>query len=191
MTQRLVKAISLFPIHALRHRHGEVQNDSASITVAHFDTGSHCVLHARVCANGYRVANAGLRGSLWTDTCTAQHHRGSQTGWGAGWRRRGDKCAVAACHKFIGQRAFREILFKNGLPWIFVFDGLRGRDDGTVVIVGDLRLTYGSDALLFATCWACATDSRSKACRNSWQSCHPLPKNRVTSSSKRSLAKWC
>jgi hypothetical protein len=57
--------------------------------------------------------------------------------------------AVAACQKFIGQRAFREILFKNGLPWIFVFDGLRGRDDGTVVVVGDLRLTYDSNALLF------------------------------------------
>lgn len=57
--------------------------------------------------------------------------------------------AVAACQKFIGQRNFREILFKNGLPWIFVFDGLHGREDGTVVVVGDLRLTYDSNALLF------------------------------------------
>ena len=32
--------------------------------------------------------------------------------------------AVAACQKFIGQRAFRGILFKNGLPWVFVFGGL-------------------------------------------------------------------
>ena len=37
--------------------------------------------------------------------------------WAAG-------AAVAACQKFIGQRAFKEILFKNGLPWVFVFDGL-------------------------------------------------------------------
>ncbi len=29
--------------------------------------------------------------------------------------------AVAASQKFIGQREFGEILFKNGLPWVFVF----------------------------------------------------------------------
>jgi len=57
--------------------------------------------------------------------------------------------AVAACQKFIGQRTFREILFKNGLPWIFVFNGLHSKEDGTVVVVGDLRLTYDSNALLF------------------------------------------
>ena len=68
--------------------------------------------------------------------------------------------AVAACQKFIGQRAFKEILFKNGLPWIFVFDGLprlqnRERtgpmdsDDGTVVIVGDLGASYDKNLTLF------------------------------------------
>lgn len=57
--------------------------------------------------------------------------------------------AVAACQKFIGQRAFREILFKNGLPWIFVFDGLHSKDDGTVVVVGDLRGVYDPDSILF------------------------------------------
>ncbi len=68
--------------------------------------------------------------------------------------------AVAACQKFIGQRAFKEILFKNGLPWIFVFDGLPGLvggehagpvnpDDGTVVIVGDLGASYDRNLTLF------------------------------------------
>lgn len=57
--------------------------------------------------------------------------------------------AVATSQKFIGQRAFREILFKNGLPWIFVFDGLHGADDGTVVVVGDLRGAYDADSILF------------------------------------------
>lgn len=57
--------------------------------------------------------------------------------------------AVAATQKFIGQRAFREILFKNGLPWIFVFDGLRNADDGTVVVVGDLRGVYDPNSILF------------------------------------------
>jgi hypothetical protein len=68
--------------------------------------------------------------------------------------------AVAACQKFIGQRAFKEILFKNGLPWVFVFDGLPRRmqggragppdpDDGTVVIVGDLGASYDRNLTLF------------------------------------------
>ncbi len=57
--------------------------------------------------------------------------------------------AVAVTQKFIGQRAFREILFKNGLPWIFVFDGLRNADDGTVVVVGDLRGVYDANRILF------------------------------------------
>jgi hypothetical protein len=58
--------------------------------------------------------------------------------------------AVAASQKFIGQRAFREILFKNGLPWVFVFDGLPVKDgsvrtrpdDGTLVVLGDLGGVY-------------------------------------------------
>lgn len=68
--------------------------------------------------------------------------------------------AVAACQKFIGQRAFKEILFKNGLPWVFVFDGLPARvggqrtgpvnpDDGTVVVVGDLGASYDKNRTLF------------------------------------------
>lgn len=64
--------------------------------------------------------------------------------------------AVAATQKFIGQRPFRKLLFENGLPWVFVFDGLSSQktgrvnpDDGTVVIVGDLRKMYDPDRTLF------------------------------------------
>jgi hypothetical protein len=66
--------------------------------------------------------------------------------------------AVAACQKFIGQRPFREILFKNGLPWIFVFDGRPSPsnegssfapDDGTLVVVGELSGSYDKDLTLF------------------------------------------
>jgi hypothetical protein len=57
--------------------------------------------------------------------------------------------AVAAAQKFIGQRPFREILFRNGLPWIFVFDGVKGPDDGTVVVVGDLGMIYDRNRSLF------------------------------------------
>ena len=64
--------------------------------------------------------------------------------------------AVAASQKFIGQRDFKELLFQNGLPWIFVFSGLPAAghvaprpDDGTVVIVGDLRKIYEPERTLF------------------------------------------
>lgn len=63
--------------------------------------------------------------------------------------------AVAATQKFIGQRPFRELLFHNGLPWVFVFDGLPGEkglaraEDGTVVVVGDLAKIYEPDRTLF------------------------------------------
>lgn len=62
--------------------------------------------------------------------------------------------AIGAVQKFIGERTFRELLFKDGLPWIYVFNGgLRaGRpdpDDGTVVVVGDLAGVYSHDYMLF------------------------------------------
>jgi len=64
--------------------------------------------------------------------------------------------AVAATQKFIGQRDFRELLFQNGLPWVFVFDGLPGKDgsmlradDGTVVVVGNLAKVYEPTRTLF------------------------------------------
>jgi hypothetical protein len=68
--------------------------------------------------------------------------------------------AVAACQHFIGQRAFKEILLKHGLPWVFVFDGLPKRvgaqrtgepdpEDGTVVITGDLSASYDKNRTLF------------------------------------------
>ncbi len=52
--------------------------------------------------------------------------------------------AYGACQHFIGERDFKEILFKTGLPWVFVFDGLKGNpDDGTVVVVGELAPLFG------------------------------------------------
>ncbi len=58
--------------------------------------------------------------------------------------------AVQHC---IGERTFREILFRTGLPWVFVFDGLRDNpDDGTVVVVGDIAPLFGgkkSTGILF------------------------------------------
>jgi hypothetical protein len=58
--------------------------------------------------------------------------------------------AVGAAQHFIGDRSFHELLFKNGLPWVMEFEGLKGNvDDGTVVVVGDFSEAFGADNLLF------------------------------------------
>jgi len=58
--------------------------------------------------------------------------------------------AVGAAQHFIGDRNFHELLFKNGLPWVMEFDGLKGNaDDGTVVVVGSFNEAFGADYLLF------------------------------------------
>lgn len=45
--------------------------------------------------------------------------------------------AMGAVQALIGERDFKELLFKNGLPWIMLFDGYDGNpDDGTIVITG-------------------------------------------------------
>ena len=63
--------------------------------------------------------------------------------------------SYGAVQHFIGERDFKEILFRNGLPWVFVFDGLNGNpDDGTVVVVGDIAPLFGgkkTTGLLFNT----------------------------------------
>jgi hypothetical protein len=41
------------------------------------------------------------------------------------------------------------MLFKNGLPRVRVFDGIKSEDDGTVVIVGDLGGAYDKNRSLF------------------------------------------
>jgi len=64
--------------------------------------------------------------------------------------------SVAATQKFIGQREFRRLLFQNGIPWVFVFDGLAdgmtgkpNPEDGTVVVLGDLAKIYEPARTLF------------------------------------------
>lgn len=61
--------------------------------------------------------------------------------------------AVAATQKFIGQRAFQKLLFPNGLPWVFTFDGLptaaQPGEDGTLVVLGDLKALYDPNRTVF------------------------------------------
>ncbi len=60
--------------------------------------------------------------------------------------------AVGAAQHFLGDRSFKEMVFKNGLPWAMAFEGLNGNaEDGTVVVVGDLGEEFGADNLLFRT----------------------------------------
>ncbi len=63
--------------------------------------------------------------------------------------------SYGAVQHFIGERSFREILFRNGLPWVFVFDGLDGNpEDRTVVVVGDIAPLFSGDkttGVLFET----------------------------------------
>jgi hypothetical protein len=59
--------------------------------------------------------------------------------------------AYGAVQHLIGEREFREIVFTNGLPWVFAFHGLGGNpDDGTVVIVGDLGTLFEKGTPLFS-----------------------------------------
>lgn len=60
--------------------------------------------------------------------------------------------AIAATQKFIGERPFKELVFKNGLPWVFQFSGLSNSvDDSTLVVVGDLSGFYDRERSLFWT----------------------------------------
>ncbi len=59
--------------------------------------------------------------------------------------------SIGAVQHFIGERPFRELLFKNGLPWIMVFEGLLSPDDGTVVVAGDIGEAFGANEVLYRT----------------------------------------
>lgn len=58
--------------------------------------------------------------------------------------------AMGAVQALIGERDFKELLFKNGLPWVMVFNGYEGKpDDGTIVITGDLGEAFGAESILY------------------------------------------
>jgi hypothetical protein len=58
--------------------------------------------------------------------------------------------ALGAVQYLVGDRDFKELLFKNGLPWVMVFDGYdNNKDDGAVVISGDIGEAFGPENVLF------------------------------------------
>jgi hypothetical protein len=79
--------------------------------------------------------------------------------------------SVGAAQHFLGDRRFAELLFKNGLPWVMVFDGLPRNgsqpdpEDGTVVVVGDLGEEFGADNVLFRTARGLAEVAHKEALR--------------------------
>ena len=88
---------------------------------------------------------------VW-DGPKAYHFESLMQTWSTG-------AGIAAVQHFIGERAFSQLLFTNGLPWVFVFNGLPAAnagtnalpmpDDGTVVVVGDLGGVYERDLCKF------------------------------------------
>ncbi|NJL31838.1 MAG: hypothetical protein HC898_09510 [Phycisphaerales bacterium] len=59
--------------------------------------------------------------------------------------------SVGAVQQFIGDRPFRKVLFERGLPWVFVFDGMRDDPgDGTVVVLGDLEALFTGGLALWS-----------------------------------------
>ncbi|OIP84509.1 MAG: hypothetical protein AUK44_02275 [Porphyromonadaceae bacterium CG2_30_38_12] len=58
--------------------------------------------------------------------------------------------AMGAVQHNIGERDFKELLFKNGLPWVMSFEGYKNNpDDGTVVVIGDIGEAFGAENVLF------------------------------------------
>lgn len=58
--------------------------------------------------------------------------------------------AMGAVQHMVGERDFKELLFKNGLPWVMCFDGYQNNpEDGTIVVIGDIGEAFGADNVLF------------------------------------------
>ncbi len=58
--------------------------------------------------------------------------------------------AMGAVQHLIGERDFKELLFKNGLPWVMSFEGTGNNpDDGTLMVCGDIGEAFGAENVLF------------------------------------------
>lgn len=57
--------------------------------------------------------------------------------------------ALGAVQHMIGERKFKEILFKKGLPWVVIFDSNKNDEDGTIVICGDIGESFGTENVLY------------------------------------------
>jgi len=56
--------------------------------------------------------------------------------------------AVGALQHFVGNKKFEKILY-HGLPWVYLFRDAKDRNDGTIVVVGDVAPVFGAGNVLF------------------------------------------
>jgi hypothetical protein len=136
-----------------KHPHGRVRIWDTESWVANCDDRVAAVVATNL-STGHDRAVGIYHGNI----CTASHDRwkrmfgpdGKEMNvevshtWSVG-------AAVGAVTHFIGERTFKELLFKNGLPWVMVFGGVDDADDGTVVVVGDIGDEFGHDSIPFRT----------------------------------------
>ncbi|OQP53471.1 hypothetical protein A4H97_23810 [Niastella yeongjuensis] len=84
------------------------------------------------------VQSMGVRTKNGTETVPKLHNTWSTA------------AAMGAVQNLIGERGFNRLLFQNGLPWVMVFDGYNNnKEDGTLVIAGDLGDAFGATHVLF------------------------------------------
>lgn len=81
--------------------------------------------------------------------------------------------AIGATQHFIGERRFRELLFKNGLPWVSVFENPDNREDGTLVVIGDIGEEFGPENVLFRTARGIDELTRENVLRKKIRELHP------------------
>lgn len=81
---------------------------------------------------------------LHIHTANGQEERRINHTWSVG-------AAVGAFQHFVGERPFKELLFRPGLPCAMRFSS-ENPEDTTVVVVGDLGSIYGADNVAFRTC---------------------------------------
>lgn len=107
-------------------------------------------------ATGYDRA-MGVYGGNISDS--DPHTEGGSSAWSVA-------ASVGAVQHFIGDRAFNSLLFKNGLPWVMVFDGKNGnKEDGTVVVVGDIGEEFSINSVAFRTARGLTQLNRQEAIR--------------------------
>lgn len=78
--------------------------------------------------------------------------------------------AFGAVQNLIGEREFNRLLFQNGLPWVMLFNGYNSnKEDGTVVIAGDLGEAFGATHVLFRNVRSLSEAKKRKALYDSLQ----------------------
>jgi hypothetical protein len=137
-----------------KHPHGRVLIWDTESWVANCDDRVAAVLATNI-SSGHDRAVGIYGGNICSDNWATELIEGGGTRRIRPVQAYSVAAAVAAAQRFLGERNFQEMLFKNGLPWVMLFHGKLdpvGRevpDDGTIVVVGDIGDEFGHDNILF------------------------------------------